>query len=138
MEIPIIQIGNSKGLRLKKSILDRYNIKDKVEIIFQKGQIILRPIDIPRNGWDKTFKEMHQKKYDNLLMDDVFADENFEEWIWTNMLLFWWISIRQLEMRSRRPGPVLSYLQTQLILTCAPLQSHQWPPKIENTRLEWE
>jgi antitoxin MazE len=81
MEIPIIQIGNSKGLRLKKSILDRYNIKDKVEIVLQKGQIILRPMDTPRKGWDKTFKELHQNKDDNLLMDDVFADENFEEWI---------------------------------------------------------
>ena len=34
MEAAIIKIGNSKGLRLSKTILEKYNIKDKVEMIF--------------------------------------------------------------------------------------------------------
>ncbi|MFN5384981.1 MAG: AbrB/MazE/SpoVT family DNA-binding domain-containing protein, partial [Bacteroidota bacterium] len=29
MEIPIIKIGNSKGIRLSKTILEKYNITDK-------------------------------------------------------------------------------------------------------------
>ena len=80
MEVSIIQIGNSKGLRLNKSLLDKYNIKDKVEVILEQGQIVLRPIDDPRKGWDKAFKEMHENQDDQLLMDDVFEDENFDEW----------------------------------------------------------
>ena len=80
MEVSIIQIGNSRGLRLNKSVLDRYNIKDKVEVILEQGQIVLRPIDIPRKGWDEAFKKMHENQDDQLLMDDVFEDENFDEW----------------------------------------------------------
>ena len=80
MEVSIIQIGNSRGLRLNKSLLDKYNIKDKVEVILEQGQIVLRPIDSPRKGWDEAFKEMHQNQDDQLLMDDVFEDENFDEW----------------------------------------------------------
>jgi antitoxin MazE len=80
MEVSIIKIGNSKGLRLTKSILDRYNIKDKVELILEKGQIILKPIEHPRKGWDTAFKKMHENGDDHLLLDDVFDDENFEEW----------------------------------------------------------
>ena len=80
MELSVIKIGNSKGLRLSKAILDRYNIKDKVELIFQKGQIILKPIDNPRQGWDKAFADMHKNEDDQLLVDDVFEDESFEEW----------------------------------------------------------
>jgi antitoxin MazE len=80
MEVSIIQIGNSKGLRLNKSLLDKYNIKDKVEVILEQNQIVLRPIDIPRKDWDKAFKEMHENQDDQLLMDDVFEDENFDEW----------------------------------------------------------
>lgn len=80
MEVSIIQIGNSKGLRLNKSILERYNIQDKVELILEKGQIILKPIDSPRKGWDKAFKKMHKKGDDQLFIDDVFRDENFDEW----------------------------------------------------------
>jgi antitoxin MazE len=80
MKIPIIQIGNSKGLRLKKSILERYNIKNTVELIFEKGQIILRPTKEPRQGWDEAFQQMHENEDDQLLMDDVFEEEDFEEW----------------------------------------------------------
>ena len=80
MEVSIIKIGNSKGFRLTKSILERYNIKDKIELILEKGQIILRPISEPRKGWDKAFQKMHEKGDDQLLMNDVFEDDNFDEW----------------------------------------------------------
>lgn len=80
MEVSIIKIGNSKGFRLSKTILERYNITDKVELILEKGQIILRPISEPRKGWDKAFQQMHENGDDQLLMNDVFEDENFDEW----------------------------------------------------------
>lgn len=80
MEISVIKIGNSKGLRLSKDILTRYNIKDTVELVLEKGYIILKPTSTPRKGWEEAFKEMHERQDDHLLMDDVFEDENFEEW----------------------------------------------------------
>lgn len=80
MEVSIIKIGNSKGFRLTKTILERYNITDKIELILEKGQIILRPISEPRKGWDKAFQKMHENGDDLLLMNDVFDDENFDEW----------------------------------------------------------
>ena len=81
IEISIIQIGNSKGLRLSKTILEKYQIKDKVELILEKGQIILRPIDSPRKDWEEKFKKMAINEDDQFLMKDVFDDENFDEWI---------------------------------------------------------
>ena len=80
MEVSIIKIGNSKGFRLSKTILERYNITDKMELILEKEQIILRPIPEPRKGWDNAFQKMHENNDDQLLLDDVFEDENFEEW----------------------------------------------------------
>lgn len=80
METSIIKIGNSKGLRLSKTILEKYNIKDKVELILEKGQIIVKPIVTPRKNWEEEFKKMNENGDDNLLMDDVFEDENIEEW----------------------------------------------------------
>ena len=81
MEISIVQIGNSKGFRLSKTLIDKYNIKDKVELILEKGYIILKPISKPRKGWDKAFKEMSENGDDQLLFNDIFDDENLEEWI---------------------------------------------------------
>jgi antitoxin MazE len=80
MELSIITIGNSKGIRLSKTILEKYNIGDKIELIFEKGYIILKPKIEPRKGWEKAFKKMHENGDDQLLIDDVFEDENFEEW----------------------------------------------------------
>lgn len=80
MEASIIKIGNSKGLRLSKTILEKYNIKDKVELILEKGQIILKPIDTPRKNWEAAFMQMNDAGDDDLLMGDVFEDETFEEW----------------------------------------------------------
>lgn len=81
MEISIIKIGNSKGFRLSKTLIDKYNIKDKVELILEKGYIILKPISEPRKGWDSAFKKMNEEGDDRLLLNDVFDDENLEEWI---------------------------------------------------------
>lgn len=80
MELSVINIGNSKGIRFSKTILEKYNISDKVELILEKSYIIIKPKSEPRKGWDKAFKKMHENGDDQLLMNDVFEDENFEEW----------------------------------------------------------
>jgi antitoxin MazE len=80
MEVSVIKIGNSKGIRLTKALLERYKIKDKVELIFEKNRIILKPVTKPRQGWDEAFKQMHQNGDDKQLIQDVFEDENLEEW----------------------------------------------------------
>lgn len=80
MNIPVIAIGNSKGIRLSKTILEKYSITDEVELSMEKDCIIIKPKSKPRAGWDKAFKKMHQNGDDKLLMNDVFEDENLNEW----------------------------------------------------------
>ena len=81
MDIAVIAIGNSKGIRLSKTLLEKYNITDKVELILEKDYIILKPKSEPRSGWENAFKKMHENGDDQLLINDVFEDENLEEWI---------------------------------------------------------
>jgi antitoxin MazE len=80
MEVSVIKIGNSKGIRLSKALLDKYNIQDTVEVILEKGQIVIKPLSRPRKGWEKAFKKMAENGDDRLLINDVFDDENLEEW----------------------------------------------------------
>ena len=80
MEVPIVRIGNSRGFRLSKTLLEKYQIKDKVELILEKNHIVIKPVAEPRKGWDLQFKKMHAKRDDELLIDDVFEDENVEDW----------------------------------------------------------
>jgi antitoxin MazE len=80
MKLPIIKIGNSKGLRLSKTLLKQYNIQDKVELIPEKDHLIIKPLAEPRKGWSEAFQQMRENQEDQLLMEDVFEDEDFEEW----------------------------------------------------------
>lgn len=80
MELPVINIGNSKGIRLSKTILEQYNIGDTIELFLEKGHIVLKPKLQPRKNWEKAFKKMHDNGDDKLLINDVFEDETFEEW----------------------------------------------------------
>jgi antitoxin MazE len=80
MDIPLISIGNSKGIRLSKTVLEKYHIQDSMELILEKDHIVLKPKTSVRKGWEKAFKKMHENGDDKSLIKDVFKDETFEEW----------------------------------------------------------
>ena len=80
MEISVIPVGNSKGIRLTKTVIEKYNIQEKMELILEEDRIVLKPKPAPRTGWEKAFKKMNENGDDKLLIDDVFASETFEEW----------------------------------------------------------
>jgi antitoxin MazE len=79
MVTKIIQIGNSKGLRLSKTILEKYDIGDTVNIKLKDKFIIIEPITKPRTNWAKSFKEMRKNGDDELLIQDIFEEES--NWI---------------------------------------------------------
>ena len=79
MKVSVVKIGNSRGIRFSEDIIERYNIHDTVEMILDKGHIIIKPISKPRKGWDKAFMEMHANGDDNLIMPDFFEEEKLEE-----------------------------------------------------------
>lgn len=78
MHISVIRVGNSKGIRLSKTLLDKYNIMDKVELVLEKDFIVLKPIPQPRKNWDLSFKEMHKNGDDQLIIDSVLEDDNWD------------------------------------------------------------
>jgi len=80
MDVSVIKVGNSRGIRLSKMLIEKYNIKDTIEIVMEKGYIILKPKVEVRKGWEASFRKMHELGDDKALMSDVFEDESFEEW----------------------------------------------------------
>lgn len=80
MDISVVQIGNSKGIRLSKTLIDKYHIKDTVELVLEEEYMILKPKTIPRKGWAEAFQKMHENGDDQPLLPDVFEDETFDEW----------------------------------------------------------
>ena len=82
MLVSIIAIGNSKGVRIPKSVIDQLHISDKVEMEIENHQIILKPIKSrPREGWDISFKKMHVSHDDMLIIPESPQEEAFQ-WEW--------------------------------------------------------
>ena len=84
MRARIIKIGNSKGLRLPKPILEQTGIGEDVEINVEGNQIIIRPIENAREGWDAAFKTMSRNGDDELVFGDSGISHSWdeEEWQW--------------------------------------------------------
>jgi len=82
MKATIIPIGNSKGIRIPKAILEQCNISEKVSLEIKGNSIIIKPIkNTPRKDWDKYFKMMQDKKEDKLILNDQI-DLEMEDWEW--------------------------------------------------------
>ena len=78
MQVSVVQIGNSKGIRLSKTLLEKYHITDKIELILEDDYILLKPVVQARRNWDEAFAEMHRNGDDKLLIDSVFEDETWD------------------------------------------------------------
>ncbi len=80
MKISVIKIGNSKGIRLAKAIIKKYEIEEEVEMILEEDGIKLKPVNRIREGWEEAFAKMAAQGDDELLIDDVLDDQDIEEW----------------------------------------------------------
>jgi antitoxin MazE len=78
MKVPIVRIGNSKGIRLSATWIRKYNLTDEVELVFEPEAIIIKPIAKPRQHWDEAFADMRKRKDDNLLIDSVLDKSDWE------------------------------------------------------------
>ncbi len=82
MLISVIPIGNSRGIRLPKAILDQLHVSDTLELAGAAQQIILKPVTkTPRHNWNEAFIKMHQEQQDTMLLPETNVTEAFE-WEW--------------------------------------------------------
>lgn len=80
MQLDIIKIGNSKGIRLPQTVLKQCGIESKVELEIQNDYIIIKPVTTPRQGWVEAFKLMHRNNDDSLLLPKEIDHEILEVW----------------------------------------------------------
>jgi len=81
MRASLVKIGNSKGIRIPKAILEQCNITDEVNLEIKDNKIIIEPVNSPRKGWDEAFEEM-AKNGDDKLLDMPESSWDEEEWEW--------------------------------------------------------
>jgi len=82
MKTRIIKIGNSKGIRIPKIMLDQLNLGEEVELTLEKNSIQIRPAHHLREGWAEQFAAMAAHGDDQLLDEELLLTKIEEEWEW--------------------------------------------------------
>ena len=78
----IVQIGNSKGIRIPKILLEHAQLPDDVELQADAGRLIVRAARGPRAGWADAAKTMHARGDDQPLDDMTSSHFDDKEWRW--------------------------------------------------------
>jgi antitoxin MazE len=80
--IKLVKIGNSRGIRIPKAVIERLNLCDDVEMVVKEDHIELRPGRHPRDGWAEAFQQMAQRGDDQLMDESIPTKWDNEEWSW--------------------------------------------------------
>jgi antitoxin MazE len=81
MRARIVRIGNSRGIRIPKALLEEAGLNDEVDLKVQDGTLVIAPVDRPRQGWDEAFAAMALAGDDDLL-DAAMTTSEFDEESW--------------------------------------------------------
>ena len=83
MRIELVRIGNSRGVRIPKSLIEQCGFGDAIDLRVEKNCLVLSPEIAPRAGWEEAFQAAGDSSGDDLLLEPS-APSNFdrEEWEW--------------------------------------------------------
>ena len=87
MKMQIVRIGNSKGVRLPKAVIEAAGFGSEVEAELRGGELVLRAVaSNPRQGWDDQFAKLiavHGEP--EHLWPDRLPDEFERDWTWPGL-----------------------------------------------------
>ena len=76
----IVRIGNSRGIRVPKMLLEHAQLPQEVELQAEHGRLVVRAARGPRAGWAEAARAMHSRGDDQLL--DAPTSTGFDDNVW--------------------------------------------------------
>jgi antitoxin MazE len=78
----IVRIGNSRGFRVPKVLLDQADLPEEVELRAEPGRLVVTAAQPPRAGWAEAAEQMHASGDDELLDPAQSSTFDEQEWEW--------------------------------------------------------
>jgi antitoxin MazE len=79
MKTRLVRIGNSRGVRLPKPLLEQAGLEDEVEIRVESGTLVIAPVSSARAGWAEAVAKFGPSGLVDAPTATRFDDE---EWAW--------------------------------------------------------
>jgi len=78
----IVRIGNSRGIRVPKALLEQAQLPEEVELYAEPGRLVVRAVRRTRAGWAQAAAQMHERSEDQALDAPGANRCDAEEWEW--------------------------------------------------------
>lgn len=83
MKTELVRIGNSRGVRIPKPLIEQCGLGETVELRLENNRLIISPERRPRQGWEEAFRAAGTAVRDEILLDIGQANAfDREEWQW--------------------------------------------------------
>ncbi len=82
MKTHLVRIGNSRGVRLPKTIIAQAGLTDEVELGVRDGAVIIARAVSARSGWADAARQMRRRDEDRLLDAPIPTRFDEKEWRW--------------------------------------------------------
>ncbi|MGH9369112.1 MAG: AbrB/MazE/SpoVT family DNA-binding domain-containing protein [Thermoanaerobaculia bacterium] len=84
LKTKLVRIGNSRGIRLPKVVVEQAGLSGELELEVRRGQLVIRSRRRPREGWEERFREMAARRDDSMLWPESRRLSSFDEieWEW--------------------------------------------------------
>jgi antitoxin MazE len=82
MKTRLVRIGNSRGVRLPKTIILQAGLTDEVELGVRDGAVVIARASSARSGWANAARQMRQRNDDRLLDTSTPTRFDEKEWQW--------------------------------------------------------
>jgi antitoxin MazE len=82
MKARLVRIGNSRGVRLPKPVIEEAGLSDEVELRVRDGAVVITGASPPRSGWAEAARRMHTRGDDQLLDEPTPTRFDDEAWRW--------------------------------------------------------
>lgn len=74
VELKIVAIGNSRGVRLPKAVIDKYAMRETALLEEREDGLLLRSKQDKRLSWEETYREMAREAQGWGDLDGTLAD----------------------------------------------------------------
>lgn len=82
MKARLVRIGNSRGVRLPKPLIEQAGLTEEVELVVREGEIAIMRTARQRQGWSKAAAQLAAQGESQLLDEVVPTRFDGEEWEW--------------------------------------------------------
>jgi antitoxin MazE len=82
MKARLVRIGNSRGVRLPKPLIQEAGLSDEVEVRVRDGALVITPVRQPRSGWAEAARRTRERGEHRLLDEPSPTRFDDQEWRW--------------------------------------------------------